>query len=1121
MIESISNLTAEDKNLALKRLILKEGWTLHERLRHAKSNSCTRDPSEYQSKMKHWSNAIAPDQPDNFNKRLDWDGLTLGHAAWALEPTENSIPEEPEWWNWLNELREGVIRHENQQDHKGKNFNINKICNDQPFVHVWHPIAVHLMNRIQTEYQQCCNNVAISITAWQGLAESFLYRICECSAKALWEMFNSSRTTGSLLVAHLKANGYEAELEENNDYVRFVNECINNGYENIFSEYPVLGRLVATISRQWYDMCKELTSRIKQDFLELQCHFKIPNESILKNIKLGLSDPHNNGRSVAVIEFSKNGNSCFIVYKPKDLRLDKAYHELLAYINSVSCEQYIKTLGVITKGSYGYMEFVEHHPCKNQAELNSFYFNAGRIMAILYLLGCTDCHYENLIASGDQLVLIDTETLLESNYVNTEDKELQFDTIMTAAQVLLQDSVLRSGLLPQWTLEGDGNKIAFDVSALGIEPPAKQRFKQGWSAVNSDLMIPALITEESTLPASLPLQREDHQRLYEFTDQLCEGFRRQLTEVIQKKQELSMRIAKFQSLPRRLVARPTRLYYKIYRQMIEPASLRNAVDHGIKLELLSRCFIIYEHKPKTWVLFSDEVFQMAEYDIPFFDHRVNDKNYSSKSQSQEPINNFFTGNGIESARKRIEKLEESIIVFQQKLIRGSIEARFATVNKATQRNNPDLENKGVTNVTSCDDDPREIYGLAKVLCEEIWQASLLDQNGRPEWLGMILSPDSERFHFGFVDSSLYSGSIGIAVAFARLAQLSEQHGEIDVSSIWLKRASQCIDGFLELSEKNPSNLMFRLTRDRPYGLIGTSGMLLGLNLLTEAGISNASVLYSRIIDSINIDRIKESANLDILSGISGLIGPLIKNSQAKSNEIAMVCGNRLLMTQLENGGWPQFSIPRVSSNKPLTGFGHGAAGIAASLLSLAKETGHQAYADGAIRGIEYERSTFDSEQRNWPDFRVSELQNRFMMGWCHGAPGILVSRLVMNKYNIEDDQTLLDISNARISAIAKLDKLDVSAYPAHLCCGASSLISILLIDSWKNKQPLPQVVKTSIQGLCLSLKQNKGLNFFRVNNQSINVPGLFTGKAGVALMLLEYASAKNLYLASLLSAGLL
>jgi lantibiotic modifying enzyme len=51
--------------------------------------------------------------------------------------------------------------------------------------------------------------------------------------------------------------------------------------------------------------------------------------------------------------------------------------------------------------------------CSNDKELPDFYRNAGRLAAILYILGCNDCHNENVIAHRSQLVLVDAETLLQ------------------------------------------------------------------------------------------------------------------------------------------------------------------------------------------------------------------------------------------------------------------------------------------------------------------------------------------------------------------------------------------------------------------------------------------------------------------------------------------------------------------------------------------------------------------------------------------------------------------------------------------------------------------------------------------------------------------------------------
>ena len=52
-------------------------------------------------------------------------------------------------------------------------------------------------------------------------------------------------------------------------------------------------------------------------------------------------------------------------------------------------------------------------PCSSSEEYKTFYFNAGRLLSILYFLGANDCHYENLIAVKENLYLIDVETLFE------------------------------------------------------------------------------------------------------------------------------------------------------------------------------------------------------------------------------------------------------------------------------------------------------------------------------------------------------------------------------------------------------------------------------------------------------------------------------------------------------------------------------------------------------------------------------------------------------------------------------------------------------------------------------------------------------------------------------------
>src|SRR5581483_2271946 len=88
-------------------------------------------------------------------------------------------------------------------------------------------------------------------------------------------------------------------------------------------------------------------------------------------------------------------------------------------------------------------------------------------------------------------------------------------------------------------------------------------------------------------------------------------------------------------------------------------------------------------------------------------------------------------------------------------------------------------------------------------------------------------------------------------------------------------------------------------------------------------------------------------------------------------------------------GWSWRTVGGMRRN--LTGFSHGTAGIGWALLELWSATGEERFRGGALEAFRYERSLFDAEQRNWPDYREEE--TRYPAVWCHGAGGIGFSRL--------------------------------------------------------------------------------------------------------------------------------
>jgi len=1091
--------------------LLREGWSLHQRLEAAVAAG---SPQHSSTQLDSWRQIVAPDSPINFDKRLDWDGLDAGCAAWVLDPPAEVSPQSPAWWHLLQALRQagrdaaaGVAQQ--QLAERGSN---------QPFVHVWRPAAAWALQTLQQRCADLEPALQLSEAAWLDLAEALLERLCNTADQALWEQFNQRRTPGQMLLAHLGANGDGSGEPVHEAYDRFVAELLSSGYGLVLADYPVLGRLLAVITDLWLEGSEEMLRRVADSRAELATHFDVAPSAPLQSIQLGLSDPHRGGRAVAILRLGEGDETHKVVYKPKDMQVDATYQRYLQALNDASDLEPLRCLTIVNRDGYGFMEWVEHRPCSDDAELARFYTNAGRTMAVLHLLGCTDCHYENLIASGDQLVLIDTETLLEADLRDLISDDGDDPDAMSPLQTSMQGSVLRSGLLPQWLMAGAGRKRAFDISALGIQPPPPEREMPGWLGLNSDGMMAGRSSQPCELPTSLPVTLGSSQQLTDFIEELCAGFAAQLQEALRLRPLLLAALDGFSGQPRRLVARATRLYFTIQRQMLEPASLRNAVVHGLKLEQLSRSFVLASEQPINWPMFKAELRQMERLDIPFFEHLI-DGEELPLPEGLAPISAFMKSSGLTAARRRLNELDAAEIEFQQQLILGAIAARHLK-SAGAARTGEATENEPTSEVPILGSDlyQSDVYrSEAFRLGEELWSAAIRDRKGRPEWLGMDLGSDGESFHFGLIGNSLYSGGSGIALLFAQLAVASE--GE--AAQTWRERAWACFKGLAELAERNSNDQLFRMVRDLPFGISGTGGTLLTLLLLQRSGLTQAAALVELLVQQLRPERLQADEAIDIIGGVSGLIGPLLLADLPRALELASLCGDRLLELQQDSGGW---SAGTTNSQRrpPLTGFSHGAAGMAAALARLSHVSGERRYGAAAERAVAYERSVFDAKRGNWPDFRSSSEPDEFMLSWCHGAPGILLSRLVLQASGLADAAMAAELNAARQSTLAVLDEITArdNDYAAHLCCGALGLTSLLQVNAHASGTPVSATVSAAASTLIAKAAKNGGYTFFSVDTGSLNLPGLYTGKAGVALALLETATGLQT-LPAVLSAGLL
>ena len=164
-----------------------------------------------------------------------------------------------------------------------------------------------------------------------------------------------------------------------------------------------------------------------------------------------------------------------------------------------------------------------------------------------------------------------------------------------------------------------------------------------------------------------------------------------------------------------------------------------------------------------------------------------------------------------------------------------------------------------------------------------------------------------------------------------------------------------------------------------------------------------------------------------------LLGLYKKKKEQILLKKAVLAGKQLLSKtiKMEVGiGW------HTLYDRCLCGMSHGVAGIAYSLLSLAKITNDPAFKTAAEEAVQYERSLYSSENENWPDLRKGmEKGNPF--SWCHGAPGIGLARIYSNQL-YPDKKNEIEMDRA-----LKTTQKHLTGALDHICCGNFGRISIL------------------------------------------------------------------------------
>ncbi len=241
---------------------------------------------------------------------------------------------------------------------------------------------------------------------------------------------------------------------------------------------------------------------------------------------------------------------------------------------------------------------------------------------------------------------------------------------------------------------------------------------------------------------------------------------------------------------------------------------------------------------------------------------------------------------------------------------------------------------------------------------------------------------------------LWGGTAGIGVFLAELASASED-----------REVQACAEGALRHAASR-AETADQLT---PLGLYGGRGgvalaLAYGARLLDEPELEAAARrIARRPSGEPGRDPAEGAEELDLVSGHAGTVLALLALAAVLEEpeyvERAVEHGDALEASAQPDRGGRSWRSPHLAPGEPaLAGLSHGAAGVGVALWELAATSGESRFRDAALEAFRYERALYDERVRNWPDLRegvagANSEGPTYSTYWCHGAPGIALSRI--------------------------------------------------------------------------------------------------------------------------------
>lgn len=249
--------------------------------------------------------------------------------------------------------------------------------------------------------------------------------------------------------------------------------------------------------------------------------------------------------------------------------------------------------------------------------------------------------------------------------------------------------------------------------------------------------------------------------------------------------------------------------------------------------------------------------------------------------------------------------------------------------------------------------------------------------------------------------------------------------------------------------------------------------------------SSIDKAHLRLASFNNLDRDKQCRFINLYS---------LKRDKRYLN-CAKTAAKVICDAQQKGGGWKAATV-----SAPLAGFSHGVAGIVYALNKLYKLYPDKHIKQCIVNGLQYEDELFCEADGNWKDIRKGSTNGKNLCAWCHGAGGILLSRISLlgNIDNETDEIVKEDIRNA----VKTMQSHKYLQNPC-VCHGIAGNAEILLTYGQQFQDQIASSTAKHFYSRLVGSVNSGTFECSRPYLYGFNIPGFMTGLAGIGYSLLR------------------